>query len=189
MKCLLTKMFAPFNCENHQVGSKERKSMKNQRVLTSEGEEWRCPRSGCLRTSRQFSWGLTMSAYHWLPPRCCGARRGRCPRMSSLENSSEPLPHGSLPLHVCLFLFKFSSFLPSFIFGCTGSSLLFSLSLVVESEDCSSLQCTGFSLQWLLWLRSPGSRHTSFSTWASSVHGSVKPGTTVGLQPSRLPPP
>ena len=38
---------------------------------------------------------------------------------------------------------------------------------------------------------STGSRHASFSscsTWASAVHGSVKPGTTVGLQPSRLPP-
>lgn len=48
-----------------------------------------------------------------------------------------------------------------------------------------------YSAQASRW-RSTGSRHTSFSscsTWASAVHGSVKPGTTVGLQPSRLPPP
>ena len=105
------------------------------------------------------------------------------------ESLSTSAPWFSPSVCVSLFLFKFSSFLPSFVFGCTGSSLVCSLSLVVESEGCSSLQCTGFSLQWLLWLRSPGSRHTSFSTWASAVHGSVKPGTTVGLQPSRLLPP
>ena len=43
------------------------------------------------------------------------------------------------------------------------------LSLVVESGGYSSLQCTGFSWQWLLLLRSTGSRHTGFSScgmWA-----------------------
>ena len=107
------------------------------------------------------------------------------PQVSSLENSSAPPRHGSLPLYVSLFL-KFSSLLLSFVCGCTESSLLCTVSLVVESEGYFPLQCTGFSL------RSTGFRHTSFSscsTWASAVHGSVKPGTTVGLQPSRLPPP
>ena len=33
------------------------------------------------------------------------------------------------------------------------------LSLVAESGGYSSLQCAGFSLQWLLLLRSTGSRH------------------------------
>ena len=44
-------------------------------------------------------------------------------------------------------------FINLFIFGCIGSSL----------------QCTGFSLQWLLLLQSTGSRHAGFSscgTWA-----------------------
>ena len=43
------------------------------------------------------------------------------------------------------------------------------LSLVVASGGCSSLRCAGFSLCWLLLLRSMGSRCTGFSscgTWA-----------------------
>ena len=43
------------------------------------------------------------------------------------------------------------------------------LSLVAASGGYSLLQCAGFSLQWLLLLRSMGSRHAGFSscsTWA-----------------------
>ena len=43
------------------------------------------------------------------------------------------------------------------------------LSLVAASGGYSSLWCTGFSLWWLLLLRSTGSRHAGFSscgTWA-----------------------
>ena len=43
------------------------------------------------------------------------------------------------------------------------------LSLVAVSGGYSSLQCTGFSLQWFLLLRSMGCRHAGFSscgTWA-----------------------
>ena len=46
------------------------------------------------------------------------------------------------------------------------------LSLVAASGDYSSLQCTSFSLQWLLLLQSMGSRRMGFSscsTWASVV--------------------
>ena len=38
------------------------------------------------------------------------------------------------------------------------------LSLVVASGTCSSLRCTGFSLRWLLLLRSTGSRREGFSS-------------------------
>ena len=38
------------------------------------------------------------------------------------------------------------------------------LPLVVASEGYSSLQCMGFSLQWLLLLWSMGSRHAGFSS-------------------------
>ena len=38
------------------------------------------------------------------------------------------------------------------------------LSLVVASRVYSSLRCTGFSLLWLLLLRSTGSRHAGFSS-------------------------
>ena len=41
------------------------------------------------------------------------------------------------------------------------------LSLVAASGGYSSLQCAGFSLQWLLSLRSTGSRHVSFSSCGS----------------------
>ena len=56
-----------------------------------------------------------------------------------------------------------------FIFGCVGSLLLHGLSLAVVSGGYSSLWCTGFSLRWLLLLRSTGSRCTGFSScsmWA-----------------------
>ena len=46
------------------------------------------------------------------------------------------------------------------------------LSLVVVSGGYSSLRWAGFSLQWLLLLRSMGSRYVGFSscgTWASVV--------------------
>ena len=48
---------------------------------------------------------------------------------------------------------KVTLFLKAFyllIFGCSGSSLLHSLSLVVAAESALSLLSTGFSLQWLL---------------------------------------
>ena len=66
-----------------------------------------------------------------------------------------------------LFGFAFYKF-TYFIFGCVGSSLLhMGFSLVVESRGHSSLQFTGFSLWWLLLLRSTGSRHAGFSTCGS----------------------
>ena len=41
------------------------------------------------------------------------------------------------------------------------------LSLVAESGGSSSLRCAGFSLRWLLLLRSMGSRHAGFSSCGS----------------------
>ena len=46
------------------------------------------------------------------------------------------------------------------------------LSLVAASGGCSLLQCAGFSLRWLLLLRSTGSRHAGFSScgmWAQQL--------------------
>ena len=43
------------------------------------------------------------------------------------------------------------------------------LSLVAVSGGYSSLRCVGFSLRWLLWLQSTGSRRVGFSScsaWA-----------------------
>ena len=43
------------------------------------------------------------------------------------------------------------------------------LSLVVMSRGYSSLWCAGFSLRWLLLLRSAGSRHAGFSSCGSQA--------------------
>ena len=46
------------------------------------------------------------------------------------------------------------------------------LCLVAASRGYSSLRCAGFSLRWLLLLRSTGSRHAGFSsrgTWAQQL--------------------
>ena len=51
-----------------------------------------------------------------------------------------------------------------FIFGRIGSSLLHRLSPVVASGHYSLLRCAGFALQWLLLLRSTGSRCMGFSS-------------------------
>ena len=69
--------------------------------------------------------------------------------------------------------FQFGDFLKIylfyvFIFGCIGSSLLrVGFSLVAENGSYSSLQCAGFSLRWLLLLRSMGSRQAGFSSCGS----------------------
>ena len=55
-------------------------------------------------------------------------------------------------------------FICLFAFGCVGSSLLSAGSLVGASGGYSSLRYTGFSLRWLLLLRSMGSRCVGFSS-------------------------
>ena len=43
------------------------------------------------------------------------------------------------------------------------------LSLVAASGGYSSLRCTGFSLRWLLLLRSTGSRRVGFSSYGTQA--------------------
>ena len=67
-------------------------------------------------------------------------------------------------LNKILFIYLFIYFWLCWVFGVASR-----LSLVVASGGYSSLQCTGFSLRWLLLLWSTGSRHTGFSScglWA-----------------------
>ena len=81
---------------------------------------------------------------------------------SSLSKCDE----GTQP--VCLLFVCLNLFIYLFIFGHVGSSLLrASFLLVVVSGGYSSLQCVGFSLQWLLLLRSTGSRRAGFSSCGS----------------------
>ena len=65
-------------------------------------------------------------------------------------------------IYLILFLFIF------LFFAAFGSSLLHAgFSLVATSRGYSSLQCAGFSLRWLLLLRSTGSRCADFSSCGS----------------------
>ena len=64
-------------------------------------------------------------------------------------------------------LFIFKNLFILFIFGCVGSVAACGLSLVAASGGYSSLQCVGFSLQWLLLLLSMGSRCAGFSSCGS----------------------
>ena len=58
---------------------------------------------------------------------------------------------------IYLFIYLFIYFIWVFVAPC-------GLSLVAESRGYSSLRCAGFSLQWLLLLRSTGSRCAGFSS-------------------------
>ena len=85
---------------------------------------------------------------------------------------------------MCIFFFNF------FFFFCLWLCWVFvaarGLSLVATSGGCPSLWCVGFSLQWLLLLRSTDCRRMGFSScgsralerrlsswgaWASLLHG------------------
>ena len=69
--------------------------------------------------------------------------------------------------HCGLFFFKFIYFI--YFWLRWAFVVARGLSVVAENGGYSSLWCTGFSLQWLLLLRSMGSRQMSFSscgTWA-----------------------
>ena len=59
------------------------------------------------------------------------------------------------------------------------------LSLVVASRGYSSLQCTGFSLQWFLLLQSTGFRHAGFSSCGTQAQSLWHAGSVImacGLQ-------
>ena len=76
-------------------------------------------------------------------------------------NNYFPLPYSyvcrSSQVNACKLFFIFF-FLATLGLGCTR------LSLVVAHGGYSSLECVGFSLQWLLLLRSRGSRRLGFSS-------------------------
>ena len=61
-----------------------------------------------------------------------------------------------------LFLYKFIYFI--YFWLCWVFVAARGLSLVAVSLGYSSLRCAGFSLRWLLLLRSTGSRHAGFSS-------------------------
>ena len=80
-----------------------------------------------------------------------------CPQVYSL---CLHLYSGPTPRFIRTFFFFKINLFYLFIFGCVGSLLLRAgFSLVVASGGYSLLRCAGFSLPWLLLLRSTGSRH------------------------------
>ena len=57
-----------------------------------------------------------------------------------------------------------------FIFGCVGSSLPCRLPLVAASRGCSLVTGLGFSLRWLLLLKSMGSRARGLNSLVAPWH-------------------
>ena len=86
------------------------------------------------------------------------------------------------------FYFFLKKLINLFIFGCVGSSLLRAgFSLVAVSRGYSSLWCTGFSLQWLLLLRSMGSRAQAQQLWPSGLVALRHVGSSQTRDRTRVP--
>ena len=91
---------------------------------------------------------------------------------------------GRSPSTVFLFVFCLFVFWLHWVFIAVRG-----LSLVAASGGYSSLQCTGFSLRWLLLLWSTGSRHTCFSSCGAQAQQLLHVGSVVvarGLQSAGL---
>ena len=91
-----------------------------------------------------------------------------------------PLPVPLVPFYLPKDRASPNSFLSVFIYlfySCAGSSLLLGLSLVVVSRGLSSLQCSGFSVWWLLLLQRTDSRHLGFSSCGVWTHSLGLPGS------------
>ena len=79
------------------------------------------------------------------------------------------LPLNSHFVFFSLFIFLIDLYLFIYFCLCWVFVAAHGFSLLVASGGYSSLRCAGFSLQWLLLLRSTGSKHVGFSscgTWA-----------------------
>ena len=127
-------------------------------ILLPSTASSRCPRSS-LTSSRSSPVTLFKTA---TLPRCTPL-----PSFLALffyPTSSDLLRTLLTPAIFFSLIYKFIYLFILFIFGCVGSLLLCGLSLVAVSGGYSSLWCVGFSLSWLLLLRSMGSRHAGFSS-------------------------
>ena len=100
-------------------------------------------------------------------PSACGIlvpRPGIEPESPALEGrffTAEP-PENSSHVHFINLFILFIYFWLCWVFVAVHG-----LSLIVVSGGYSSLRCVGFSLGWLLLLRSTGSRHAGFSSCGS----------------------
>ena len=94
-----------------------------------------------------------------------------CPLSNTTTSTPFSPPFFQLPVsssateEMSLILFEANLF----SFGCAGSSLLWGLFSIMASRSYSSLQCMGFSLQWLLLLPMRGSRAHGLSRCSSQT--------------------
>ena len=103
--------------------------------------------------------------------RACGARLHRSQRASGAKARTLVFAHNEagscqrVLLRRVTFFFKINLFILFIYFWLRWVFLAaIGLSLVAASRDYSSLRCAGFSLWWLLLLRSTGSRCAGFSS-------------------------
>ena len=78
-----------------------------------------------------------------------------------LESMNHKTPSNSFFFFNIYFIYYY------FFLAVLGVCYCAQLSLVAASGGYSSLGCAGFSLRWLLLLRSSGSRHVGFSSCGS----------------------
>ena len=109
----------------------------------------------------------------------CGIFPGQGSNLCPLhwQADSQPLRHQGSPHSLlyqyesCFYHFFVCFLINLFYFVYFGLHWIFvamcRLSLVAASRGCSSLQCAGFSLRWLLLLQSTGSRRLGFRSCGS----------------------
>ena len=115
-----------------------------------------------MRRLKLEQWFLTLATFwiHRVQPSISGLQLN--------QNFWEWHPSSNFFFKELFFKKKYPQGFYLFIFGCVGPSLLRAgFSLVAVSGGYSSLWCAGFSLRWLLLLRSTGSRRTGFSSCGS----------------------
>ena len=111
-------------------------------------------------------WDLPGSGLQPVSPALAGGFLTTAPPGKTLK---QLLFNANLFFFFFCFVFLFINLFIYLFLAALGLVAARGLSLVAESGGYSSLRCEGFSLRWLLLLRSTGSRHKGFSssgTWA-----------------------
>ena len=125
----------------------------------------KCPPVGSPDSFLDF---LSCYLYH---TKNCWTLRAR-KRISSVQNYplvGPGLPAKKLSLSFYLFIYSYK-FIYLFLFlAALGLCCCARVSLVAASGGYSLLRCEGFSLWWLLLLRSTGSRHAGFSSCSTQA--------------------
>ena len=89
---------------------------------------------------------------------------GMCHQQHTEHKGIHRNENANMVIFFLLLIYLFVCFYP---WQCRVSIAVHGLSLVAASRGYSSLRCAGFSLSWLLFLQSIGSRRTGFSSCGS----------------------